>query len=57
MRNATVRAIWACADLLNVVQGGLIMLASYVVGEAPTTKAPREDLDLSHSDYPRIWSR
>jgi hypothetical protein len=50
MRNATVRAIWACADLLSVVQGGLIMLASYVVGEDETEKP-----DLSHRDYPRMW--
>jgi hypothetical protein len=55
MRNATVRAIWACADLLSVVQGGLIMLASYVVGEEAPTAAASDDLDLSTRDYPRMW--
>jgi hypothetical protein len=55
MRNATVRAIWACADLLSVVQGGLIMLASRVV-EYDGIDPQDEPLGNTHaSDYPRRY--
>ena len=33
-RNITVRALWAVADVLQIVQGGLIAAASKVVGES-----------------------
>lgn len=34
MRNAIVRGIWMAADTLDTLRGGLIMLASRVVGAA-----------------------
>lgn len=32
MRNIIVRALWACADVLEVVRDGMIVAASKVVG-------------------------
>lgn len=34
-RNALARGLWGCTDLLQIVQGGLIQLASKVVRKEP----------------------